>query len=65
MNDLELKGLLPWDTAAATIIAKEAGVRTGHYRDPPKELPVALHSTAFMAAIPSLFGSLKELLAAT
>lgn len=52
----------PWDIAAAGLIAREAGARTGVYREEPKQnpLPSDLQATHYVASTPGIFDAMKE-----
>jgi myo-inositol-1(or 4)-monophosphatase len=52
----------PWDVAAAGLIAREAGARTGHLGEVPKEIPQDLHSEGVIVATPSIYEALRQLL---
>lgn len=55
-----------WDIAAAGLIAREAGAKTGHfYRDECSALPVELEGENFVVGAPGIFERLKAILAAT
>jgi myo-inositol-1(or 4)-monophosphatase len=56
--------LNPWDFAAGCLIAREAGALTGHVYDPPADLkmPLDLYGEQIIAAPPSIYQQLKDLL---
>ena len=53
-----------WDIAAAALIAREAGARTGHLAEPPAEWRdvVELFPSQFLVSRPGIFTELQELL---
>jgi myo-inositol-1(or 4)-monophosphatase len=56
--------LKPWDFAAACLIAREAGARTGHLGEVPAGMPADLYGEDVVAAGPGIFGALLDLLRA-
>jgi myo-inositol-1(or 4)-monophosphatase len=51
-----------WDSAAAILIAREAGVKCGHYVDVPKGEPIELYSENLLISNPAIFDELKTIL---
>ncbi|WP_414501535.1 inositol monophosphatase family protein [Zymobacter sp. IVIA_5232.4 C2] len=54
----------PWDMAAGTLIAQEAGACFSHYGPVPDTVPDALYSRDMLVCVPALQASLTSLLAA-
>ncbi len=51
-----------WDSAAAILIAREAGAKCGHFVDVPKGEPVELYSENLLISNPVIFDELKSIL---
>ncbi|MCC7264304.1 MAG: inositol monophosphatase [Candidatus Latescibacteria bacterium] len=54
--------LKPWDFAAACLIAREAGARTGHLGPVPRGVPADLYGIDVVAAGPGIYDDLVALL---
>jgi myo-inositol-1(or 4)-monophosphatase len=56
------ESLAPWDIAASGLIAREAGVLTGHVYDVPPGIPIELYGDEILFASPNIFSELLNLL---
>jgi len=54
--------LAPWDIAAAKLIAKEAGARTGYYTEPDCTIPNCINGNDVIISSPKIFDELRALL---
>lgn len=54
----------PWDMAAGTLIAEEAGAEFSHYSPVPETIPAALYSRDMLVCVPALTPMLTPLLTA-
>lgn len=54
----------PWDMAAGSLIAEEAGARFSHYGPVPVSVPPALYSRDMLVCVPALQSALTSLLTA-
>jgi myo-inositol-1(or 4)-monophosphatase len=52
----------PWDIAAAGLIAREAGARTGHLVPVPQDIPSDLFSQDVIITTPGIYDSLRAIL---
>jgi myo-inositol-1(or 4)-monophosphatase len=52
----------PWDIAAAGLIAREAGARTGHLTPVPAEIPADLFSQDVIVTTPAIYEALQKIL---
>jgi myo-inositol-1(or 4)-monophosphatase len=55
----------PWDIAAAGLIAREAGARTGHLVPVPHDIPSDLFSQDVIITTPGIYDSLRAILTET
>jgi len=62
--DSYYESVKPWDIAAGSLIAREAGAVTGHINELPSdiEMPAELYSRDFLTAAPGVFAAVRELL---
>ena len=61
--DGHCESLGPWDIAAASLIATEAGALRGNLRSGDSGLPPALRGEEFIVATPGIFKALCAVLA--
>jgi myo-inositol-1(or 4)-monophosphatase len=52
----------PWDIAAAGLIAREAGARTGHLLSAPSDIPADLFSQDVIVTTPGIYEALRAIL---
>jgi myo-inositol-1(or 4)-monophosphatase len=62
--DAHSESLAPWDVAAASLIATEAGAVRGNLLPEASSLPTALRGAGFIVATPGIFEQLYRLLSA-
>lgn len=62
--DAHSESLAPWDVAAASLIATEAGAVRGNLLPEASSLPTALRGAGFIVATPGIFEQLYKLLSA-
>jgi myo-inositol-1(or 4)-monophosphatase len=62
--DAHCESLAPWDIAAASLVATEAGAIRGNLLPGDPRLPSALRGEEFLVATPGIFAPLYELLTA-
>ena len=62
--DAYFESVSPWDMAAGTLIAEEAGASFGHYGPVPNTIPTALYSRNMLVCVPALQQALTSLLTA-
>ncbi|WP_158629936.1 inositol monophosphatase family protein [Cohnella sp. AR92] len=60
--DAHTESLAPWDVAAAGLIAREAGMITGHVGAVPYDVPQDLFGEEFISANPGIYEELLNLL---
>ncbi|WP_409342511.1 inositol monophosphatase family protein [Paenibacillus sp. MBLB4367] len=60
--DAHTESLAPWDVAAAGLIAREAGVITGHVGEIPADIPLELWGEEVVYANPGIYEELLSLL---
>ncbi|MBX7144744.1 MAG: inositol monophosphatase [Oligoflexia bacterium] len=63
--DAYYEDVKPWDIAAAGLIVREAGGKTGLFGPPDSTLPSDLQATAYVAASAHLYNQIHSLLAST
>jgi len=55
--------VMPWDVAAAALIAEEAGAKTGRYKEiAPSHLPSELNGEGYLVATPGIYTELLAIL---
>jgi len=55
--------VMPWDMAAANLIAEEAGAKIGRYKEiAPSELPSELNGEGYLVATPGIYADLLAVL---
>jgi myo-inositol-1(or 4)-monophosphatase len=60
--DAYYETVFPWDAAAAALVAREAGARTGTYRAVASGLPPEVEGENLLVAPPALYDQLAEML---
>lgn len=58
--DAYYESVSPWDSAAAQLVAREAGARLGRYASTPDPLPGELDGKNWLISTPAIFQSLLE-----
>lgn len=60
--DAYYESVSPWDSAAACLIAKEAGATVGHFSEVPSDIPVDIYSKNLIVSTPSIHEELLTIL---
>ncbi|GAB3486134.1 inositol monophosphatase family protein [Marinomonas epiphytica] len=59
--DAYFESVKPWDMAAGTLIAEEAGATVGHYGESSQRWPDVVNGDSLLVATPHLFAQIKNL----